>query len=109
MAKKADKQPVPFEPLGDRVLVEPLAEADQTSGGILLPDTAESHRAGKCKRGLVLAVGPGGKNDHGVFVETVVKPGQKVAYGRHAGYEIDIAGKTYLVCREVELQGVLTD
>jgi co-chaperonin GroES (HSP10) len=45
-----------LEPLGDRLIVEVLEEEEQTTSGIVLPDTAKE----KPQRGKVLAVGPGG-------------------------------------------------
>ena len=44
-----------LKPLGDRLIVVPLEEEQTTSGGIVLPDTAQE----KPQRGSVLAVGPG--------------------------------------------------
>ena len=49
------------QPLGDRLIVEPLEEEETTVSGIVLPDTAKE----KPQRGRVLAVGPGGRNDKG--------------------------------------------
>ena len=50
-----------LQPLGDRLIVEPLEEEETTSSGIVLPDTAKE----KPQRGRVLAVGPGARNDKG--------------------------------------------
>ena len=42
-----------IRPLGDRVLVEPVEEKEQTVGGIIIPDSAKE----KPMQGKVLAVG----------------------------------------------------
>ena len=42
-----------IRPLGDRVLVEPIEEKEQTVGGIIIPDSAKE----KPMQGKVLAVG----------------------------------------------------
>ena len=42
-----------IRPLGDRVLVEPIEEKEQTVGGIYIPDSAKE----KPMQGKVLAVG----------------------------------------------------
>jgi co-chaperonin GroES (HSP10) len=46
----------PYSPLGDTIIVRPLTKEETfSSGGVLLPGTAEVTRA----EGVVLAVGPG--------------------------------------------------
>ena len=47
-----------IKPLGDRVLVEPLAAEERTASGIIIPDTAKE----KPQRGTVIAVGAGTKD-----------------------------------------------
>ena len=42
-----------IRPLGDRVLVEPIEEKEQTVGGIIIPDSAKE----KPMQGKVIAVG----------------------------------------------------
>ena len=42
-----------IRPLGDRVLVEPVEEKEQTVGGIIIPDSAKE----KPMQGKVIAVG----------------------------------------------------
>jgi chaperonin GroES len=44
-----------LEPLGDRIVVKPIAKEEVTKGGIVLPDTAKE----KPQEGEVVAVGPG--------------------------------------------------
>ena len=53
--KKAQKKTQKFEPLGDRVVVEPLEEEGTTTSGIVIPETAKKNP----KDGIVLAVGTG--------------------------------------------------
>lgn len=42
-----------IQPLGDRVLVEPIDEKEQTKGGIIIPDTAKE----KPQEGKVIELG----------------------------------------------------
>ena len=49
-----------IQPLGDRVLVEPVKEEEVKKGGIIIPDTAKE----KPQQGKVIAVGTG-KIDEG--------------------------------------------
>jgi chaperonin GroES len=50
-----------FRPLHDRVVVKRVEEDTKTKGGIIIPDTAQE----KPMQGKVIAVGPGGRDDHG--------------------------------------------
>ncbi|MBK5284731.1 MAG: co-chaperone GroES [Bacteroidia bacterium] len=88
---------VKFVPQGDRVLVEPAAAEEKTSGGIIIPDTAKE----KPQKGSVIAIGPGKKKDEPM----TVKVGDKVLYGKYAGTEITIEGKEYLIMRQDDIFG----
>ena len=50
-----------LKPLADRVVVEAAPAEEMSSGGIILPDTAQE----KPQQGTVVAVGPGKINDSG--------------------------------------------
>src|SRR5437016_2707310 len=50
-----------LRPLGDRVVIKPLAREEVTKSGIVLPDTATE----KPQQGQVVAVGPGRVLDSG--------------------------------------------
>lgn len=65
-----------IKPLADRVLIKPAAAEEKTVGGIIIPDTAKE----KPLQGEVVAVGNGTKDE-----EMVVKPKDKVLYGKYAG------------------------
>ena len=67
-------------PLADRVVVEPAPAEDVSSGGIILPDTAQE----KPQQGTVVAAGPGKVSDSGSTVAMEVKKGDKVLYGNIA-------------------------
>ena len=56
-------------PLADRVVVEPAPAEDVSSGGIILPDTAQE----KPQQGTVVAAGPGKVSDSGSTVAMEVK------------------------------------
>ena len=49
------------KPLSDRVVVEPAPAEDVSSGGIILPDTAQE----KPQQGTIVAAGPGKVSDSG--------------------------------------------
>src|SRR5438128_2457234 len=62
-----------LQPLGDRLIVEVLDEEELTVSGIVLPDTARE----KPQRGRVLAVGPGGRDEDGKYIEMDVAEGDE--------------------------------
>ena len=58
-----------LKPLGDRVVVEPIEQEEITAGGIVLPETAKE----KPQRGMVVAAGPGARDDDGDRIALDVK------------------------------------
>jgi len=87
------------QPLGDRLIVEPLEEEETTVSGIVLPDTAKE----KPQRGKVLAVGPGGRNDSGELVPMEVAVGDEIIYSKYGGTEIKLGADEYLILRESDV------
>jgi len=87
-----------IKPLADRVLVKPAAAEEKTVGGIIIPDTAKE----KPLQGEVIAVGNGTKDE-----EMVVKPNDKVLYGKYAGTEIELEGSTYLIMRQSDILAII--
>lgn len=86
-------------PLGDRVLVRAMEEAETKVGGIIIPDTARE----KPQQGEVLAVGPGRRKKNGERVPLEVKEGDRILYGKYSGSEITIDGDKILVLHEDEI------
>ena len=89
---------VNIKPLADRVIIEPAAAEEKTSGGIIIPDTAKE----KPQRGTVVAVGPGKKDE-----PLTVKNGDQVLYGKYAGTEITVKGQDYLILRESDIVAIV--
>ncbi len=46
-----------LKPLGDRLVIEPVEQEEQTASGIFLPETAKE----KPQQGKVVAAGPGSR------------------------------------------------
>ncbi|MCE2421934.1 MAG: co-chaperone GroES [Gemmatimonadetes bacterium] len=90
-------------PLGDRVVVEPLEETEEMRGGLYIPDTAKE----KPQQGLVVAAGPGRRNDDGDRLEMDVKVGDRVLYGKYAGTEVSLDGRDFLIVKEPDILAVL--
>src|SRR4029077_20448882 len=92
-----------IQPLGDRVLVEPLEAEDKTSGGIIIPDTAKE----KQQRGRVIAVGKGRVNEDGKVTPLEVKANDQVLFGRYSGSEIKVGANDYLIIKEEDILGII--
>ena len=84
--------PVKVGPLADRVVVRSLEEAEQTRGGLFIPDSAKE----KPQQGEIVAVGPG-RFDDGTRVPMDVKVGDKVIYSKYGGTEVKFGGEDFLV------------
>ena len=91
-----------LQPLGDRVVVEPLAKEEVTKGGIVLPDTAKE----KPQEGKVLAAGPGKMSDDGNRIPLDVKVGDIVVYAKYGGTEYKEDGKELMILRESDILAV---
>lgn len=92
-----------FRPLHDRVVVEALDQEERTTGGIIIPDTAQE----KPMQGKVVAIGPGARAEDGKVTALDVKKGDRVLYGKWSGTEVKMDGKELLIMRESDIMGVL--
>lgn len=92
-----------FQPLYDRVAVEPLEHEEKTSGGIIIPDSAKE----KPLEGKVVAVGKGLRKDNGDFSPLEVKVGDIVLYGKWAGTEVKINGMNLMIMKESDIMGIV--
>ena len=102
------------KPLHDWAVIRPSEPAEKTAGGLFIPDSAKD----KPQEGLVEAIGPGAleeekrhkkkdKKKERRFVPTVVKPGDRVVYGRYAGETYTIDGEERVLVRERDILGIL--
>ncbi|MCD6526617.1 MAG: co-chaperone GroES [Desulfuromonas sp.] len=93
-----------IRPLQDRLIVECVEEETMTAGGIIIPDTASKE---KPQEGVVIAVGKGKVTAEGKVLGMDVKEGDVVLFGKYAGSEIKVEGKSYLMMREDDILGVI--
>ena len=91
-----------IRPLGDRVLVEPIEEKEQTVGGIIIPDSAKE----KPMQGKVVAVGKKLDKD-GAEIAFDVKVGDTVLLPKYGGTEVKVGDKKLQLVREEDLLGVI--
>jgi chaperonin GroES len=96
---------ISLKPLGNRVVVEPLEQEEMTAGGIVLPETAKE----KPQKGMVLAVGPGERNDEGERQPLDVREGDTVLFAKYSGTEIKMDGKKLLILRESDLLAIVQE
>lgn len=92
-----------IRPLYDRIVVKRLAEQEQVSGGIIIPDTAKE----KPQEGEVVAVGKGKRNDKGDIIALELEVGNKILFGKYSGSDIKVDGNEYLIMREDEVLAVI--
>jgi len=92
-----------IRPLGDRLLVKRIEEAEETRGGIIIPDTAKE----KPMQGEVIACGPGRTLEDGKVQKLEVKAGDRILMGKYSGTEVKIDGEDYLILREDDVLGII--
>jgi len=90
---------VNFVPLGERVIVKPIEQEQQTKGGIFLPDTAKE----KPQEGEVVALGPGRVSEDGNRIPMELSKGDRVIYSKFAGTEYKDGDDEYLILRESDI------
>ncbi len=83
-----------FEPLGNRVLVKKIEEANTTASGIIIPDSATE----KPSSGEVVAVSKD---------VSVLKNGNKVLFGKYAGNEVSVGADKFLVLDVDDIFGII--
>ena len=88
-----------LQPLGDRVVIKPIAREEMTKGGIVLPDTVKE----KPQEGKIIAAGPGRMTEEGKRIEMDVKVGDIVIYAKYAGTEFKEDGDELIILRESDI------
>jgi len=83
-----------FKPLGDRLLIQRVEEANTTASGIIIPDNAKE----KPSKGKVIAIG----NE----VEDI-SVDDTVVFGKYSGNEISLDGEEYLIMESSDIFGLL--
>jgi chaperonin GroES len=94
-----------IRPLHDRVVVKRIEESETMSGGLYIPDSAKE----KPQQGEVVAVGKGKRADDGKLLTLDVQVGDRILFGKYSGNDIKLDGNEYLIMREDEILGVLSN
>ena len=56
---------------------------------------------------MVVAVGPGARDETGKLVELSVKAGDRVLFGKWSGSEVKIDGEELLIMKESDILGIV--
>ncbi len=92
-----------FRPLRDRVMIRRIDPEGKTTGGIIIPDTAQE----KPMEGEIVAVGPGVRDEKGRVVPLDLKQGDRILFGKWSGTEIRLDGEDLLIMNESDVMGVI--
>ena len=92
-----------IRPLGDKIVIKVIEDAEQTSGGIFIPDSAKE----KSQRGEVVAVGSGKTNDKGEKEPMEVKVGEVVLFAKYAGTDVKVKDETLKIMSVSDVLGVI--
>lgn len=95
-----------LNPLGSKVVLQPLEKEKVTQSGLVIPDTADKARP---IQGTVIAVGPGALTEDGVLLPMSVKVGDQVLFKKYGPDEVEIGGVTYLVADEKDILAKITN
>ncbi|MCH2112836.1 MAG: co-chaperone GroES [Planctomycetes bacterium] len=94
---------VAIRPLGDKILVQRTEAAQESAGGIILPDSAKE----KPKEGTVIALGDGRMLDSGERSTFTVQEGNTVLFTSYAGTEVKWDGAEYLILSDDDILGIV--
>jgi chaperonin GroES len=94
-----------IRPLHDRVVVKRIEEGETMIGGLIIPDSAKE----KPQQGEVVAIGKGKKTEDGKLLPLDVQVGDRILFGKYSGSDIKLDGTEYLIMREDEILGVLSN
>ena len=92
-----------IRPLGDKIVIKVIEDAEQTSGGIFIPDSAKE----KSQKGEVIAVGTGKTNDKGEKDPMEVKVGEIVLFAKYAGTDVKVGSVEYKIMSVGDVLGVI--
>jgi chaperonin GroES len=92
-----------IQPIGDRILVQPMEENEQVKGGIIIPDSAKE----KPQNAKVIALGTGKTDKDGKKVPFEVKVGDVVLISKYGGTEVKLDGEKFTLLREDDVLGII--
>jgi chaperonin GroES len=94
------------QPIGDHILVKPVAIDQTTKSGIVLPDTSKE----KPQTGQVIAIGHGKYHGETLvsFESMGVTKGATVMFTKYGPTEIKIDGEDYYILESHDILGIIS-
>ena len=93
----------PIIPLGDKIVILPQEEGEQTYGNIVVPDMGKE----KPEMGKVLAVGPGRVSTNGTLIPNTLEVGNTVIVPKFGAQVVTIENETYIMASENDVLGIV--
>ena len=93
----------PITPVGDKIVILPIEEGEQTYGNIIVPDVGQEKPA----TGEVLAVGPGRIGNNGVLIPNTLKIGLIVMVPKFGAQTVEIEREKYIMASENDVLGII--
>jgi len=93
----------PIIPLGDKIIILPQEEGEQTYGNIVVPDMGKE----KPEVGTVLAVGPGRISTDGTLIPNRIEVGVTVMVPKFGAQVVVVENETYIVAGESDVLGII--
>jgi len=93
----------PIIHLGDKIVILPQEEGEQTYGNIIVPDTGQE----KPEMGKVLAVGPGRISTDGTLIPNRIEVGVTVMVPKFGAQVVVVENETYVVASENDVLGII--
>ena len=93
----------PIIPLGDKIVILPQEEGEQTYGNIVVPDMGKE----KPEMGKVLAVGPGRISSNGTLIPNKIEVGQTVMVPKFCAQVVVLENETYIMASENDVLGIV--
>ncbi len=87
-----------LNPLGDRVVLQPLVAEETTKSGIVLPGQEKE----KPQQAEVVAVGPGTSD-----VKMEVKKGDKVIFSKYSGTEVKLEDEKFIIVKQEDILAII--
>ena len=91
-----------IKPIGDKVVIKPIAVEEVTKSGIVLPGSAQE----KPQQGEVIAVGDGIYHN-GIKIPMELKVGDRVVYGKFGGIDVKLNNEEVIIMSEKDVLIVL--
>lgn len=92
-----------LKPIEDKIIVKVDVQEQTTSSGFVLAGVQEEKQG----TGVVLAKGPGIMLNNGDFVEIPFEVGDRVAFGKYAGTEVEHDGEVLTILSYRDILAVI--